>query len=237
MVVADGRVASCRVNPRALALTPEELAGHVLVAVNEALDDDRDDRAGQDDQDGRPPVIDPLALAGQFREVRDDVAARAAGITVAIEDSAWRLRQEMEVSAAVPRLDLGPAFDRLAGMLEVMGQVAVAADRAAAEASGEGVAAGGLVRVVCRPAPRLDSVTIRPRAMGNAAELGDALMAAVNLALDDLAAEVRERRRAAGADPERIAARIAELREQGVAEMRAFGQAMSDLMGSIKPRE
>ncbi|MER6951510.1 YbaB/EbfC family nucleoid-associated protein [Nonomuraea sp. NPDC000554] len=225
VVVSGGRVASCRVDPRALALTPEELAGHALEAVNAALDDEHTEQSGQ------PPVIDPLALAGQFREIRDDVAARAEDITAAIQESAWRLRQEAEVSLVVPRLDLGPAFDRLAGVLEAIGQAA----GDAAEVSGEGVAAGGLVRVVCRPAPRLDSVTIRPRAMRNAAELGDGLMTAVNLALDDLAARTRECQQAAGADPEQIAARIADLRESGVAEMRAYGQALSDLMDSIGP--
>lgn len=224
VVVAGGRVVSCHVRPRALALPPEELAGHVPAAVNEALDDD---------QAGRSPVIDPLALAGQFREIRDDVAARADDITAAIQASASRLRQEAEVPFEVPALDLGPAFDRLAETLEAIGR-ATAAERATAEATGEGAAAGGLVHAVCRPVGRVASVTIRPRAMRDSARLGEALTTAVNRALDDLEAGVRKRRQAAGADPEQISARLADLRDLGVEDLRAFGRAMNDFMGGIK---
>jgi hypothetical protein len=76
-----------------------------------------------------------------------------------------------------------------------------------------------------------------PRAMGGGARaLGGLVVSAVNAALDELAAEAL-RGRAEAADPERIRARIGELRELGVVRMRAYAQGMAGLMAGIRPRD
>jgi hypothetical protein len=78
-------------------------------------------------------------------------------------------------------------------------------------------------------------MTVQRRAMRGTAELAGHVEAAVNAALEDLAEKTRELRKEAGADPEKINARIGELRELGVTRMEAYGQAVSGLMGGIRP--
>ncbi|WP_406312503.1 hypothetical protein OHA77_28560 [Streptosporangium sp. NBC_01639] len=224
-VVVDGRLASLTMDARSLSLTPEKLAGHVLAAVNAALDDIVD-QSGPDPF----PAVDPLALARQFREIRDDFDVQMGHVTGSIQASARKLRQEADVAAEVPSLDFRQMFDQLIDVLEAVGG---ASHDEAEEPLGEGLAARQMVRVVCGPGPRLVSVTIQQRAMRGTAELCDHLVSAVNQAVDGLQ-ELQERR---GAGPDEIMARIGELQESGVTQLRVYGQALNAFMGSIRPRD
>ncbi|WP_433242250.1 hypothetical protein ACQPYK_37735 [Streptosporangium sp. CA-135522] len=225
-VVTDGRLTSLTMSARSALPAPEELAGHVLSAVNAALDDFAAQSAGRDPL----PVIDPLALARQFREIRDDLDARMSHLAGSVQASVRRLRQEVEVASDVPSLDFRQMFDQLIDMLEAVGGVAL---DEAEEPLGEGFTDRRMVHAICRPGPRLVSVTIQQRAMSDKAQLCDHLVRAVNLAIDEVEQRLQERR---GADPEKIMARIGELQESGVMQMRAYGQALNAFMDGVQPR-
>lgn len=229
-VVTDGQLTSVTLNPRSLLLTPEKLAVHVLVAVNAALDDFFARSAGPDPL----PAIDPLAVARQMRELRDEIGVRMRAITNSMQASADKLRQEAEVASDVPTLDLRHAFDQVADLLETIGDVP---DGEAGVPLGEGFAARGMVRATCRAGPRLTAVMIDQRSMRTTPELSGYLVKALNHAMDEFAAKLREHRRAAGADPDLIEARIHELQESGIAQMRSFGERLSSFMESVRPHE
>jgi DNA-binding protein YbaB len=225
-VVAATRMISLEPDPRVLRHDPETLAEHLRTAVNAAFEDLRTAAAA----DGEAPVIDPLAMARQFRALSDDLDHRMTAVTGSIQESATALRRDAEVPGELPTMEFGDLFGQLADLLEIIGGVPDGEPPL-----GEGTVTGGWVRVTCEPGPRVVSMTVQRRAMRGTAELAGHVEAAVNAALEDLAEKTRELRKEAGADPEKINARIGELRELGVTRMEAYGQAVSGLMGGIRP--
>ncbi|MFI7644122.1 YbaB/EbfC family nucleoid-associated protein [Nonomuraea sp. NPDC049400] len=228
-MIEDDRLASIDMHARSMRLAPEKLAEHVLVAVNAALED----FAARSADQAPVPVIDPLALAGQMRELRDEVGERMWVLTNAMRLSADQFRQEADIASDVPVMDFRHTFDEVIGLLETIGGVP---DGEADELLGEGTAGRGMVRVISGPGPRLVAVTIDQRAMHTTPELSGYLEQAVNQAMDESAVRLREHRRAAGADPDLIEARIHGLQESGMDHMRSYGEALAAFMSSIRPR-
>jgi YbaB/EbfC DNA-binding family protein len=98
---------------------------------------------------------------------------------------------------------------------------------------GEGSGADGLVRAVVTQGGRLESVAIDPRLLRQGVEaLGEQLVAAVNAALDDLAAQ------APPADPSAdlagLSSRLESLQDQSVRQMAMFSQAMNDVVAHLR---
>jgi hypothetical protein len=227
VVTAPATVVSLRLDPRSLRQSPEELAGHVRTAVNAAFDDLRRVLS----EITRAPVIDPLAVARELRALSEDLDRRMGGVTGAIQESVTTLRQDAIVPGEVPTMEFGDMFGQLADLLETIGGVTDGETPV-----GEGTAEGGRIRVRCEPGPRIASITIERRARG-ADELAALIVAAANAGFEDLLAKSRDLRREAGADPDEINARIEELRELGISRMLDYGQAVSTLMGGIRPRK
>jgi DNA-binding protein YbaB len=228
VVTAPATVVSLKLDPRSLRQPPEELAGHFRAAINEAFDDLR--RALTEISGA--PVIDPLAIARELRSVSEDLDRRMGGVTGAIQESVTALRQDAVVPGEVPTMEFGDMFGQLADLLETIGGVADGEPPV-----GEGTVSGGWVRVRCEPGPRIASIVIERRAMRGADELAALVLAAANAGFTDLLAKSAELRREAGADPDAINARIEELRERGITRMLEYGQAVSTLMGGIRPRQ
>ncbi|MFB4280123.1 MULTISPECIES: hypothetical protein [unclassified Nonomuraea] len=230
-VLEKGRLVSLGVEPRLLREPADVVAGLVAEAVDAAFG-----RASSAADDGVVPFVEPLALARELRAVRAELDARMARVTASIEVSAAALRAGARAGAGavggvpggVPSLAFGELFDQLIDMLETIGGVPDADLRGVSE---------GPVSAVCAPGPRLVSLSVAPWALyGGTRALGERVVRSVNAALDDLEAGVLRRRAESGAGADRVMARVAELREEGVLRMRAYTQGMAGLMAGIRPR-
>jgi DNA-binding protein YbaB len=127
-------------------------------------------------------------------------------------------------------MDLGSAeVDRLLSrtktMLESLGSARPAG--AAEDRSGVGEAADGRVRVVAADG-RVKSLKLDPRLMrAGSEELAEHVLAAVNAALDDMAAKVPSADDISVPDPKALAAQVSEIQEQSVRQLAAISQAIS----------
>ncbi|MEU8106472.1 YbaB/EbfC family nucleoid-associated protein [Nonomuraea muscovyensis] len=229
VAVATNRIASVSVPPRLLRSDPRELAESLTMATNAALEDFRAEQAGE----AALPDVDPLALAREMREIGEDLSQRMNRATNSIAGSVTELQRHAGISAHVPTMEFGGMFGKLADLLEAIG---AAGDAHAEAVVSEAASPGGWVSASCSAGPRVVSLSIRPQAMRGTPELEDHVLAAVNAALDRLDNELRERRKAAGLDPEVVDARISELWTDTMAQLRAYGEGINDLMGSIRPR-
>ncbi|WP_090765101.1 hypothetical protein [Nonomuraea maritima] len=217
------------IEPGLLREPPGRITAHVAEAVDAAF---RRARSA----DGDAALVEPLALARELRAVRAGLDARMARVTATIEASLASTRTGTHVGAAaadgeapggVPVMDFGELFGPLVEVLETIGAVP--------DDDVRGVS-GGPVRAVCAPGPRLVSLHVPGRALhGGPAQVGARVVTAVNAALDDLETGLRRRHDEAGAGTERIRATVEELRELGVARMRAYIGGMAGLMAGIRP--
>ncbi|MFI7611916.1 hypothetical protein ACIBP6_11910 [Nonomuraea terrae] len=211
-VYAKGRLVSLEIDPGLLREPPGRVAAGVAEAVDAAFRQARADG-------GDPGLVEPLALARELRAVQAGLDARMARVTATIEAS-------VRAGGGVPALDFGELFGPLIDVLETIGRVPDDDVRGAS---------CGPVSAVCAPGPRLVSLSVPARVLhGGAGQVGARVVSAVNAALEDLEAGLRRRREEAGAGPERITARVEELRELGVARMRAYVRGMAGLMAGIR---
>lgn len=103
-----------------------------------------------------------------------------------------------------------------------------------AAARGEGESANGRVRAVAAGG-RLQSVELDPRVMRLPShDLAAHVVAAVNAALDDLAAQAPTAGDLAVPDPKELAAAVAEVQEQSVRQMAAISQAIAAAVQRVK---
>jgi hypothetical protein len=99
---------------------------------------------------------------------------------------------------------------------------------------GGGQAAGGLVRAAAQRA-RLRSLTLDPRALAMAPrDLAAAIVTAVNAALDDLVPPGTGTAGAGHPELTELAAKVAELQDEGLRQMAAIGQAIGDALARIR---
>lgn len=92
-VLAGGRLESLQVNPRLLRNGIESVCEQIIVAVNAALDDLRDQAAAQGAaQVPAGGVVDPAALAGRLRELQDQSVRQMAVFSQAMNDVVAQLR-------------------------------------------------------------------------------------------------------------------------------------------------
>lgn len=219
-VHARGRLVSVEIEPGLLREPPGRITAHVAEAVDAAF---RQARSA----DGDAALVEPLALARELRAVWAGLDARMARVAATIEASLAGKHAGAEAPGDVPVMDFGELFGPLVEVLETIGAVP--------DDDVRGVS-GGPVRAVCAPGPRLVSLHVPGRALhGGPAQVGARVVTAVNAALDDLEAGLRRRHDEAGAGTERIRAAVEELRELGVARMRAYIGGMAGLMAGIRP--
>jgi DNA-binding protein YbaB len=84
-----GRIKAVELDPRAMRLGPQELAEHVITAVNGAF---ADLRAKANVADAAEGIPDPAALAKQVRDIQDQGLRQMELIAQAISDATTKLR-------------------------------------------------------------------------------------------------------------------------------------------------
>jgi DNA-binding protein YbaB len=106
------------------------------------------------------------------------------------------------------------------------------------EVRGEGTAGpGGQVRATAGQGGRVESLSMAPTVVRRGThELAGYVVAAVNAALEDVDRQQRERGGAAAAPRAELANRVRMVQDLSLQQMRAFGDALADLMASIAPR-
>lgn len=96
-------------------------------------------------------------------------------------------------------------------------------------------AADGLIEIVAAPDGRIETVTIDPRAMRLPSQtLAEELRTALNAAHDELRAAASAT--AGVPDPAALAARLQEMQETSIQQMRTFTQAIADAQQRLSAR-
>jgi len=93
VATTGGRLARVELDPRALRMPSEELAGHLVTAVNAALDALAQAAAGQAGSADVAAPVDTAALAEQLRQVQEDGVRRMAAFTQGISAAMAQLGQ------------------------------------------------------------------------------------------------------------------------------------------------
>jgi DNA-binding protein YbaB len=221
-VAARGRLKELDLASRLMRSPAEELAGHVLTAVNAAFDDLRSKAPSAE-------AVDPRVLTERLGEVQEQGLRTMSLITQALSDAMEQVRESTGMTG-------DPSPKGLEQLLEQTRSVADAVRGSTEDIEdlrGEGESADGQVRAVAPPGGRLASLEIDQRAMRMASqELAEHVVAAVNAALEDLQAKSREQAGASRVDPEKLRA----LRQASTEQMAAYARSLSDLMSSIRQR-
>lgn len=243
-VAADGLIESVELDPRVLRLSTEELARHVLAALNAALDDLRV-RALPGDGSTR---IDPGMLAARLGEVQEQAMHQLYRLTSALQDVVGEIRRDADVTGAVEVPDFGRLFDETRRMLDSLGAGSPPGRHGQAvredvrddgrSSRGEGRAGpGGMVCAAAGPDGRVGSLSIEAAVVRRGShEVAAHVVTAVNAALDEAYRQRREHADAAAVDRADLATRVRMVQDLSVSQMRAFGQSLADLMASISPR-
>ncbi len=236
-----GRVESLELNPRLLRLSGEQLAEYVAAAIDAALDEAR----GQAPAADGPPV-DPSVLAARLGEVHDQSLRTVQMITQALGEAVAGLRERTGMDGDVSPQGLPELLEQTHRTVEQMtrpagGQKAEAdsdsngdSDSDSDEVSGRGDAANGMIHAVsAAPDGRITALEISDQAMRMAShELAEQIVLAVNAALTELRAKLRERAGFSPVDPERLAA----LREASTQQMTAYARSLRALVAGLQLR-
>ena len=241
-----GRLESLELNPRLMRLSGEQLALYVAAAVDMALEEARAQPAPATDV----PPVDPTVLAARLSEVQEEGLRSMQMITQALGEAVTVLRERTGMNGDVGPQGLPELLEQTHRTVEQMTRPAGEdggpaedgavdhADVAAATAkdddvTGKGEAADGLVHVVAAaPDGRMTTLEIGDQAMGMPShELAAQVILAINAALADLRAKLREQAGISLVDPERLTA----LREASTQQMTAYARSLRDLVAGIKP--
>ncbi|TDD25204.1 YbaB/EbfC family DNA-binding protein, partial [Actinomadura sp. KC06] len=84
---AGGRVKGVEINPRAMRMTPEELGGHLVTAVNAALKDLRSKTA-----EAAGDAVNATTLAKQAEEIQTEGLRQMAVFDQAITEALSKIR-------------------------------------------------------------------------------------------------------------------------------------------------
>jgi DNA-binding protein YbaB len=221
-VTAGSRLDRLDVEPRLMRGRAEELAAHILSAVNAAFADLR----------ARSPSVAPVDVAVLVRtlsEVQGEGLRSLAAITRALSDAVEQLRERTGMTGDVGTKGLESLVEQTQGTVDALRGDA----QDAPDVVGRGEGADGSVVAVVPPGGRVESLEIDQRAMRMAsAELAEQVVVAVNAALEDLRARSREQMGALRVDAERLTA----LRDQSTEQMTAYARSLNALISSIQPR-
>lgn len=215
----SGRLISLEIlDPRLLRLPPGELAELLITSINDALADRDDGENG----------VDLESLARELREFRDEALGSLRRTMSELRGAVEQLRREAHVTMPVGI----PDFSELL----VSAEESLAAARGAAPGEEPVIAAGhdghDQVRATVGAGGRVESLSLERAMRKPSHELAALVVAAVNSALRDLSEQRRESR---AASAEERARRTRAIQDRSITDMRAFCDAMTTLMGSIRP--
>lgn len=223
----EGRLSEVRIlDPRVMRLGPGEVADLLVTAVNDALNGASGTPAQED------AGVDLDLIAQQLRDVREEALGTLHRTMSTLQDAVARLRQEAHVTMPSEIPDFHQLFANTEQHLAaVRGDETRSDDEEILRGEGRSDVRGYVYAMI--NAAGVESLTIDAQAMRKQpSELAGFVLSAVNAALQDLRDQQRERVEKAGA--ERVQA-VQALQDRSVAEMRAFCDTMTRLMGSIGP--
>jgi hypothetical protein len=221
-VIAEGaRLRAVMVDGQLLRGSPAWLVSDLVTAVNTAL-------AGTGPGDAGPeePAPNLDVLRGQLGEVLEQSLMAQHRIAGALDAAFAQIRQK-----AVVRGDV-PGGGELAELLSSSQAMLSSVGGSVQPPVGIGEAPGGRVRAECLTG-RVRSLVIHGEGRIGSVELGDAVIAAVNTALDD--AEKRGEQ-AQGPVRDELTAAAQAVQEAGARQMQTYAQTLQSLMNSIEPR-
>jgi hypothetical protein len=223
--VSGGRLESVRVEPRLLRSEPTKVVPHVVQAVNAALEDYRARRL----ESANLPNIDPRALVAELRGVYEQYHVIMRESAAQMQENLAELRKDGLSPIDPPTAELGDLVDDLTALLDTIDGPGTRA----ADLAGEGESPRGLIRATCVRGERLAFLEVEPRVLRSSVEIDENVVAAVNAALDDLAAKLAELRAEAGADLPAIRATLRELRERNLARFGSYVQGAQAFAANI----
>ncbi len=217
-----GRLVSLVLDPRALRMPPRDLSGHLVTAVNTALDASRPGRPSPDEQ-----VVDPAVLDERLRAAEDYGLRMMARIEQSISDAIARVGERTGMQG-----DPGPH-----GLESLLRQTRETLDAArgggGAVVRGEGVAADGEVRASAAGGGRIASVDVGQATRLASQALAQQVTAAVNQALDRVAAAEAGQPRRSATDAA-LAERVRAVQDLSRDHMSAYTDALRRIMSSIQ---
>jgi DNA-binding protein YbaB len=236
VTAVSGRLDRAELDPQVLKLKPELLADQLTAAANHALDDLRRQLPSPD----LPDQVDLGALARQLAVVRDEAQREMHEIVTAIQDGMSQLNPAAAGALGVSLPDTGALFEAMSRAMEpLLGGGAAAAGPGGpsyhqSHRLGTGQAGDGLVQAVAVPPGRVGRLTIDPAAGRRPPrELAEFVVAAVNVALDDLGRPGGGS--GAPADRAELDRRLQELRDAAQRQMEGFVTSLSGLLDGIRP--
>ncbi|GAA4504771.1 hypothetical protein GCM10023191_059650 [Actinoallomurus oryzae] len=227
VTVVDERLETVRVEARLLRSSREDLSRLLIEAVNAALADFRAQRPGGEisEIDLREVIADLQKANEEFHRGTNRDMEFAADVIADLREAGVKI-------ADLPILNTDDMLDELIGVLRTVDE---ARNLGEEDLTGTGEAPRGAVRAVCVPSGRLASLVLDARAMRGTVELEQGVVAAVNAALDDLAAKTRDLQAEADIDPEAVKKQLGQLRERNVARLESYFRALSDVINGIEP--
>lgn len=228
----NGRVTAVEfADPRVLRLGADELSCLLVTALNAAL-------AGAEPTAADAGGVDLDLIARQLRDVEEEALGTLHRTMSALQAAVGQLQREAHVTMPVGIPDFHDLFaaaeESVAAARGRRSLVPDDGDGDGDDLGGEGRSdPRGLVRASVTPSGTVASATLDPMALRRPShELAGLVVAAVNAALDGVRARRREHREKAAAER---AERIRAVQDRSIGEMKTFCDAMTRLMGSIRP--
>jgi hypothetical protein len=223
-VVAQGRLESVELDPRAKRLSSDELGEQIKTAVNAAFDDlmAKVPAAG--------PLPDLALIAEQLSEVRTEIMQQINVITQDVVEAMDNLREHTNVSGDPSAHGL----EQLLNLTQRNLDDAIKLTGASEPVRGEGEGADGRIRVTV-VGGRVESVTLDSRAMRLASpELAGETVSAVNAALDDVRANLADQARGGQEAHADLQKRVREVQDTSLEFMDNYTRSLRDIMLSIE---
>lgn len=223
--VRGGRLVGVDIDRRLLALTPEELGGHVAGAVDSALIVARSSRPDEH-LTQRPDVA---AMAGMLATAQGEILVAVGAISSSIQDAIARVGARSGM-----RGDSGDqGLERL--LHRTLTALRLAADRAEDRGCAEGTDAAGHVAVRLATTRRVRAVRIAPSAMRESASaLGGYVVDAVNAALDDAGPRDTCDAEAHARATTELNRTVREIQDQSLEHMRTYTRSLAAIMATIQ---
>ncbi|MGY0230719.1 YbaB/EbfC family nucleoid-associated protein [Longispora urticae] len=223
----SGRVSAITLEPRLLRQAPTELAALFTEAVNAAFEALRARAPAATD-----PMPDMDALLGGLREVEDQSSRMLQMLSSALTEAMSKVGDRTGL-----RGDPGPQgashlFAEATDMLRTA-RAALDVPEESEPPTGTGSDPDGVVTATVDAAAKVTGLELAARSVRlSSFDLADAVLAAVNAALDALDGRRREARGLDGLD--QLAGRARELQNLSVEHMRRYTGNLTDIMGSIR---
>ncbi len=139
---ATGLIESVQLEPRVLRMATGELAGHLVAALNAAVDDLRANALAAPGA-GAVPGIDVGVLAKRLSEVQDQAARELYQLTSALQDVVAKISRDANMPGAVAVPDVDELFEQTRLTLASLGAASAGTARAGSGPAGTARAGAG----------------------------------------------------------------------------------------------